>query len=307
MQQITSTVNRVSKPKFLRLGWKQSVMGYMFLVPTILLFLVFTVLPFILSIFYSFTDFNLSIIRNIEGFSNYVTALKDTQFLRSFLNVFIYAVMFVPLSIITSLLAAVLVNSKGRGVKFFRVVYYIPAVTSGVAVAYIWKWMYSYDGLFNMLTGVFGIAPSRWVSAPNYFAMFSIVLVAVWNGLGGNMLIFLAALKSVPDELYEAADIDGASSIVKLKSITLPSIAPTMYFILTMTIIGAFQMFDLVYLMVADPLSLTFTRTPVMEIYTKGFNQSRGGLGTAMSVILLCVILIATFVTQRFFKEDASA
>lgn len=302
-------VDKTKKPFFKRLGWKQSVTGYAFLAPTVIFFIVFTLLPLVMAFYYAFTDYNLIKVRNFVGFDNFIEAFKDTRFLKSFLNVFLYALMNVPLCIVTSLSAAILVNRKIRGVKVFRVLYYIPAVTSGVAIAYIWSWLYNYDyGLFNAILGKFGIGPLKWTGSDSYFALFCVVIVSVWSGLGGNMLIFLAALKGVPEDVYEAADIDGASGFKKVIYITIPSIAPTMYFILTMSIIGAFQTFDLIYMMIPGGLPLLFTETPVMKIYDKAFGSLlRAGYASAMSIILMVVIIIVTFVAQRFTKEDATA
>lgn len=285
--------------------WKQRIMGYAFLAPTLILFFVFTVLPILMSFFLSLTDYNLVYIWKMVGFRNFIDAFKKVEFLRSFLNVFVYALMVIPMSIVTALLAAVLVNTKTRGTKVFRVLYYLPAVTSGIAISYMWKWMFNEsDGLFNAVLTLLHLPTSKWVASPSYMSMFSISLVSVWSSLGGNMIIFLAALKGVSPELYEAAEVDGASAFRRLWSITLPSIAPTMYFIVTMSIINAFQLFDTVFVMVPQTKALLFAQTPVLLIYEEGFHQFKGGYGTAMSIILFAVIMIVTFATQAFMKED---
>lgn len=286
------------------LFFKQRLMGYVFLLPTAVLFLIFTVVPFIMAFYLSFFEYNLLEVGESVGFEYYSTAFSNTEFMKSFLNILIYAVMYVPSIIIISLLAAVLGNSELFGSKAMRVIFYLPCITGSIATAYVWRWMFDVEsGVFNGILDMFGLPESQWLSSRSYLVMVCIVMVSVWSGIGNNMLIFLAALKGVSPELYEAANLDGANKAQKLWYITVPSIAPTMYFITTMSIIGAFQMFDLVYAMVPSN-SMEWGRTPVVMIYEIGFTRFRGGLGTAMSIILFAVIMIVTFLFQRVAKED---
>ena len=286
------------------LFFKQRLMGYIFLLPTAVLFLIFTVVPFIMAFYLSFFEYNLLEVGESVGFEYYRTAFSNTEFMKSFLNILIYAVMYVPSIIIISLLAAVLGNSELFGSKAMRIIFYLPCITGSIATAYVWRWMFDVDsGVFNGILGMFGLPESQWLSSRSYLVMVCIVMVSVWSGIGNNMLIFLAALKGVSPELYEAAKLDGANKMQTLWYITVPSIAPTMYFITTMSIIGAFQMFDLVYAMVPSN-SMEWGRTPVVMIYEIGFTRFRGGLGTAMSIILFAVIMIVTFLFQRVAKED---
>ena len=286
------------------LFFKQRLMGYIFLLPTAVLFLIFTVVPFIMAFYLSFFEYNLLEVGESVGFEYYRTAFSNTEFMKSFLNILIYAVMYVPSIIIISLLAAVLGNSELFGSKAMRIIFYLPCITGSIATAYVWRWMFDVDsGVFNGILGMFGLPESQWLSSRSYLVMVCVVMVSVWSGIGNNMLIFLAALKGVSPELYEAAKLDGANKMQTLWYITVPSIAPTMYFITTMSIIGAFQMFDLVYVMVPSN-SMEWGRTPVVMIYEIGFTRFRGGLGTAMSIILFAVIMIVTFLFQRVAKED---
>ena len=286
------------------LFFKQRLMGYVFLLPTAVLFLIFTVVPFIMAFYLSFFEYNLLEVGEFVGFEYYRTAFSNTEFMKSFLNILIYAVMYVPFIIIISLLAAVLGNSELFGSKAMRIIFYLPCITGSIATAYVWRWMFDVEsGVFNGILGMFGLPESQWLSSRSYLVMVCIVMVSVWSGIGNNMLIFLAALKGVSPELYEAAKLDGANKMQTLWYITVPSIAPTMYFITTMSIIGAFQMFDLVYAMVPSN-SMEWGRTPVVMIYEIGFTRFRGGLGTAMSIILFAVIMVVTFLFQRVAKED---
>ena len=286
------------------LFFKQRLMGYIFLLPTAVLFLIFTVVPFIMAFYLSFFEYNLLEVGESVGFEYYRTAFSNTEFMKSFLNILIYAVMYVPSIIIISLLAAVLGNSELFGSKAMRIIFYLPCITGSIATAYVWRWMFDVDsGVFNGILGMFGLPESQWLSSRSYLVMVCVVMVSVWSGIGNNMLIFLAALKGVSPELYEAAKLDGANKMQTLWYITVPSIAPTMYFITTMSIIGAYQMFDLVYAMVPSN-SMEWGRTPVVMIYEIGFTRFRGGLGTAMSIILFAVIMVVTFLFQRVAKED---
>lgn len=286
------------------LFFKQRLMGYIFLLPTVVLFLIFTVVPFIMAFYLSFFEYNLLEVGEFVGFEYYSTAFSNTEFMKSFLNILIYAVMYVPSIIIISLLAAVLGNSELFGSKAMRIIFYLPCITGSIATAYVWRWMFDVEsGVFNGILGMFGLPESQWLSSRSYLVMVCVVMVSVWSGIGNNMLIFLAALKGVSPELYEAAKLDGANKMQTLWYITVPSIAPTMYFITTMSIIGAFQMFDLVYAMVPSN-SMEWGRTPVVMIYEIGFTRFRGGLGTAMSIILFAVIMVVTFLFQRVAKED---
>lgn len=286
------------------LFFKQRLMGYVFLLPTAVLFLIFTVVPFIMAFYLSFFEYNLLEVGEFVGFEYYSTAFSNTEFMKSFLNILVYAVMYVPSIIIISLLAAVLGNSELFGSKAMRIIFYLPCITGSIATAYVWRWMFDVEsGVFNGILGMFGLPESQWLSSRSYLVMVCVVMVSVWSGIGNNMLIFLAALKGVSPELYEAAKLDGANKMQTLWYITVPSIAPTMYFITTMSIIGAFQMFDLVYAMVPSN-SMEWGRTPVVMVYEIGFTRFRGGLGTAMSIILFAVIMIVTFLFQRVAKED---
>lgn len=286
------------------LRFKQHVMGYIFLAPTAALFMVFTVIPFIMAFYLAFHNYNLLEVKGAVGFEYFRTAFTNTEFMKSFLNIVIYAVMFVPLTIITSLLAAVLGNSRLKGAKFMRIIFYLPSITGSIAMAYVWRWMFDTEsGVFNGILTSFGLPALKWLDSRSYFVMLCVVMVSVWSGLGNNMLIFLAALKGVSTESYEAAKLDGANGFQTLVYITLPAIAPTMYFITTMSIIGAFQMFDLVYAMVPSG-SMEWARTPVVMLYEIGFTRFKGGLGSAMSIILFGVIMIVTFLFQRIVKED---
>lgn len=297
----TKTVKR--RTRISKLEIKEAIHGYLFLVPTVVLFVIFSLVTVIMGFVYSFTDMAPA---NPDSFNwtlyNYEYIFKDTVYLHSILNVFIYCLMSVPMTIVTSLLVAVLLNRKLRGIKAFRVLYYLPAVTSGIATAFIWRSMYSDNGLLNtIITQWLGASEGlEWVDTQNYFAMFCVALVTTWGGLGGNMLIYLAGMQGISPELYEAAKLDGANGFQRLMKITVPLLRPTTYFVMTMGIIGAFQLFDVVAMLGGS--GNYFTQTPVTQIEAE-FRHMHGGMASAQSVVLFIVIMIVTFLTQSLTRE----
>lgn len=293
-----------TRRKMSKLERKEAIQGYLFLVPTIVLFSIFSFATVIMGFVFAFTDMAPGDPENFSWtLANFEYIFKDKIYLHSILNVLIYAAMSVPMSIVSALLVAALLNRKLRGIKVFRVLYYLPAVTSGVATAFVWRWLYNDSyGLFNtILTQWFGMEEGiSWVTSQSYFAMFCIAIVTTWTGLGGNMLIYLAGMQSISPELYEAADIDGATGWQKLIKITVPLLRPTTYFILTMGLIGAFQLFDIVAMIGGG--DNYYTQTPVTQIEA-AFRHGEGGMASAQSVVLFVVIMVVTFLTQKVIKE----
>lgn len=289
------------KSKIMR---KQAVWGAAFLAPTLILFAIFTFVPVCMSFFIAVTNFNGRNFSQLEfvGLQHFAWIIDNKIFLNSILNIFIYVLMYTPQTIILSLLIANLLNSKMKGIKIFRVLFYLPAVTSAIAIAFVWKYMFNQGyGVFNSILPDFIVKyVGEWTETYSYFSLFAITMITVWTSIGGNMLVFLAGLQGISPELYEAAEIDGANSFQKLTKITVPMLAPTTFFVLTMSLIGAFQLFDVVQ-MIGD--AHKFTQTPVMMIYA-AFNKMEHGRASAESIILFVVIMITTFITQAIMKED---
>jgi ABC-type sugar transport systems, permease components len=291
-------------PNKSRLKFREGVWAWGFLSPTLVLFVVFTLIPLILAVVLSFTNYDLYSDVTSAGWANYqkiFTGVIGKDFWRTIKNVLYFAAMSVPMTVAGSLLAANLVNAKLRGMKVYRFIYYLPAVTSGVATAFCWKMLLNYNnGFINSIITMLGGERIDWLGSYSYLPLFSIAIIATWGALGGNMLIYLAALKGINPDLYEAADLDGANGVKKFLHITLPSVRPTTFFIVTMSIIGAFQLFDTVYFVSSGSI---FTNTPVLLIYTVAFKDGYAGLGSAMSVVLFLIIMAVTFVVQKLLKE----
>lgn len=281
--------------------------GIILALPFCVLFAVFTVWPVLQSMFMSFTDTKVTDIRTpfsvgFVGLDNYVHALTDPLFARAALNTAIFVIVGVPLTIGVALLAAVVLNrgiSKFR--NFFRVGFYTPVVTSIVAVAVVWKFLYQPDnGLINTVLGAVGIDGPHWLGDPRT-SLLSLILMAVWRNFGTGMLIFLAGLQVVPPTLLEAASLDGAGAWKRFWYITLPTIRPTMLFVMVTTTIGYLQFFEEPFVMTqGGPLHSTLS----VSLYTyQQFGFGNYGLAGAMAYITLIVIVIVTFIQFRITRE----
>ena len=283
--------------------------AWFFLAPALLLIGVFFFLPVAASLLLSVTDFDIYGIANpantrFVGLQNYAKLLHTPEFWKALKNTFYFAIVGGPLTIAVSLGAALLLNSKlVRFKSFFRTIYFTPFVTTLVAVAIVWRYLYhTRYGLFNYGLAHLGIAPIDWLGNPHW-AMPAIILMSVWKNFGYNMLIFIAGLQSVPEELYDAAEIDGAGAFRRFFSITLPMLAPTLVFISVITMIGYFQLFSEPYVMTQGG-PLRSTTSVVLMMYEEGFRWWRMGYAAAIAFVLFIVILIATLVQFRLQKEE---
>ncbi|WP_410771371.1 carbohydrate ABC transporter permease [Fontibacillus sp. BL9] len=282
-------------------SWHKYKYPYLFIAPAILLLTVFSILPIIIALVISFTDMDLlglADFSNIHGagFTNYLGLFKDPVFIKSIVNTGIYVIIGVPLVILFSMAAALLLN-YGTSWLFntFRVVYYLPSITNIVAVAVVWGYLYnSRYGLFNYILSWFGIPGQAWLQDP-MLAKLSLILMAVWKAIGLNMIIFLAALQGIPRSYYEAAEIDGATGWKKLRYITIPLLSFATFFVTITTLIGWIQFFE-------EPLVMTKggplngTMSMALFIYNNGFKLSDFGYAASGSFVLFIIIIIATIV-----------
>src|SRR5829696_250875 len=287
-----------------------NTVAWFFLAPALLLIFVFFFLPVAASLVLSVTDFDLYGIADpantrFVGLENYSRLMKTPDFWLALRNTFYFAFVGGPLTIAVSLGAALLLSSKLVRFKgLFRTIYFTPFVTTLVAVAIVWKYLYhTRYGLFNYALGAIGVGPIDWLGDPHW-AMPAIILMAVWKSFGYNMLIFIAGLQAIPEDLYDAAEIDGASAIRRFFSITLPMLAPTLVFIAVITMIGYFQLFAEPYVMTQGG-PLRSTTSVVLLMYEEGFRWWRMGYAAAIAFVLFIVILLATLVQFRLQKERA--
>ena len=284
--------------------------AYIFLAPALSAIFVFFFIPVLAAFIISFTDFDIYALGDIStvrfvGLNNYLKLFDDPLFFTAFKNTFYFVIMSGPLSIAVSLGAALLLNSKLVKYKsIFRLSYFIPVVTTLVAVAIVWRFIYHPKfGIINYLLSLIGIAPIDWLGEPST-AMPAIVLMSVWKNFGYNMIIFIAGLQNIPEDLYEAASIEGASEWQQFKSITLPMLAPTTIFISIITMIGYFQLFAEPYVMTqGGPLNSTLSIVQFM--YQEGFRWWNMGYSAAIAFVLFFIIMIGTVVQLKVQKSSS--
>jgi len=277
--------------------------GYFFIAPSLLFLFVFVVVPIFAALYLSFTHYNLLKPPRWGGLDNYLSLLADQRFMHSIVNTLIFAGVTIPTGTALALLFALVVNQRIKGITFFRTAFYLPVVTSFVAVALIWLWLYEpQTGFMNYLLHLVGLPPSEWLQSPKT-ALLSIILFSVWKNIGYNMMIYLAGLQGIPAHLYEAAEIDGAGHWEKFRSITLPLLQPTTFFVVVVWFIGALQMFvQVLVLTQGGPLDSTIT--VVYLVYSNAFENLKMGYAAAISFVLFVFIGAITFVNTRILNYD---
>lgn len=275
-----------------------------FLLPNLLGVIFFIVIPIISSLVISFSDWDLIGQFNFIGIENYIQIFKDASFWNSFKNTILFILGYIPLVLVFGLGAALLLNQKIKFRATFRAIYFLPVVTSWVAVSLVWKWLYNPNlGLINYFLSLVGIAGPEWLNNPDT-AMLSIVLTSVWKDIGFVMVIFLGGLQNISPSYYEAASIDGASSSRKFWHITLPLLAPTTFLVTIISLINSFQVFDQVMIMTeGGPAGAT--KVLVQNIYNHAFRYNEMGYAAAMSWVLFIVIFAVTLVQVKFQNKGA--
>lgn len=281
---------------------------YIFLTPALSAIFIFFFIPVITAFVLSFTDFDIYALGSIWntrfiGFDNYLKLFNDPLFWKALKNTFFFVISAGPLSVIVSLAAAIMLNSKLVKYKgLFRMVYFIPVVTTLVAVAIVWRFIYHPRfGILNYFLGFFGINPIDWLGDPTW-AMPAIVLMSIWKTFGYNMIIFIAGLQNIPEYLYEAAVIEGAGSWQQFRRITLPMLAPTTLFISIITMIGFFQLFAEPYIMTqGGPLNSTLSI--VQYMYQEGFRWWNMGYSASLAFVLFFIIFIVTLIQMKVQKN----
>ena len=270
--------------------------GYLYILPWFLGFAIFGLFPICLSLYMSFTDWPIIGTAKWVGLKNYVNLFSDEKFLESLYVTIRYGLISVPLTMAASCTVALVLNSKIKGLSFYRTVYYIPAVVSGVAVGVIWRWILDPgNGLVNGALGAFGIEGPGWLTDPAW-VLPSYLMIAVW-GAGGGMLTYLVALNEVPKDLYESANLQGAGYFKKLFKITLPLMKSILYYNLVMGIIGAFKKFTDAYILGGAGNQGKYV---LLYLYDTAFRNFKMGYASAMSWLLLIVILLTTMLVFKF-------
>jgi len=280
------------------LAKRRAVNGYLFLLPNLLGFLTFSVFPIGAALYLTFTNWDLASTPKFTGLANFAQMVDDWIFWKALVNTFYFAFVSVGIGLIIAFFLALLINRKMRGVLIFRLIYFLPQLTLMVAAAIVWLWIYHPEfGLVNHLLGLLGIEGPRWLTDSRW-AMPAIIIMSNWKGIGYAMLIFLAGLQGIPEELYEAAVVDGANWFQQLTHITIPMVSPTTFFVLTTSLIGAFQGFDQFYIMTKGGPAFA-TTTLVLYIFNNGFQFFEMGYATSMAAVLFLCILAMTLVQWR--------
>ncbi|MHB8064321.1 MAG: carbohydrate ABC transporter permease [Ruminiclostridium sp.] len=287
--------------------WNSSKYALLFLAPWMIGFLVFSIYPIFHSLYLSFTDFNLFQAPKLIGMENYKSLMGDPRFIQSCKVTSIYVFVGVPLQLAFALLLALVLNRGIHGLKYFRAIYYLPALLGGsVAISVLWRQVFGMQGIINQFFGFLGLPDTvtsiSWISNPKY-ALITLIILRVWQ-FGSPMIIFIAGLKQIPLELYESASIDGANTVRKFIYITLPMLSPIILFNLVMQIISAFQAFTPAYIIggvsggALDSL-LFYT----LYLYTIGFNYFKMGYASSIAWVLMIAISILTLFIFKFSKN----
>ncbi len=283
---------------------KESRMGWLFVAPATFHLLIFAIIPmayaFIISL-YKYQIFREN--PEFTGLKNYSLALTEEPFLNSLWQSFRFAALSVPLGMILALLIALLVNQKLRGMAIFRTLFYIPAISSGVAIAMLWTYVFLPDtGMINMATALFGIESVDFLNRTEW-AMYALVFMSMWVGLGPRMVLFLAGLINIPQSLYEAAQIDGASNWRQFWKVTLPMLVPTTFFVMVTSTIGAMQVFTPVYMMTKGGPEES-TDVVGYHIYNEAWVNFNTGLASAKSFVLLAIIILISIFQFRLMRNQ---
>lgn len=283
---------------------RENITGWLFVLPLVVYFIVFQLAPMIIAFVISLNEWNMRTPMKFVGFQNYIHLLTNYEglyddFWPSLIVTIKYIILTVPPSVILVLIVAALLNSKVRGEGIFKTIFYIPSVTSGVAIAAIWMFMLDpQNGMINQLLGTH-------ISflATKSTALYTLAVMAIWGGLGYNTLIMLSAMKGINESLYEAAEIDGAGAISKFFHVTLPSVTPIIFFISITSVIGSFQAFDQMYLTTGGGPEKS-TMTYMLGLYNQAFEYNHMGIACAMSYILFIIIMIITFIQFKVQPQN---
>ncbi len=275
----------------------------LFLSPTLLIFGVFVAFPVVFSFYLSFHKWNMfSPERSFVGLDNYLRIMRNPEFWIVLRHTLVYTLGTVPLNMVLALLVAYVLNRRIAGKKLLRAAFFAPVVVSPVAAAVIWRWIYEPNfGILNYALGSIGIPPVNWLNDPTA-AMFSLIIMGVWKSFGINMVLFAAGLQGIPEHYYEAAEIDGASPLARFWNITLPLLSPTTLFILVMSVIGSFQVFDIVYVLTSGG-PLDSTKVLVFYLYEHAFKYFDMGYASAVAYLMFAIIFVLTLLQMRYFKN----
>ena len=290
------------QPKQKNFSWKFSWTPYLFLLPAIAFLGLTSFLPVLQAIYLSFTNYDFVSSPTFNGWQNYINLWRDRTFWKVLSNTLVYLSFVVPSLVILPLVLAILVNQKLRSIKFFRAVYYFPVIVSVVVAGIAWKWVYAENGILNYFLSIitFQSVKVPWLTDPRT-AIFAIIAVVIWRGVGYYMVIYLAGLQAIPVDLYEAAAIDGSDGWQKHVDITIPLMQPYIILVSIISSISAMKIFEEVYIM-SQGGPANSTKTVVYYLYDKGFTSLEMGYASAIGVFLFLIIFTISILTFKFIN-----
>ncbi len=289
---------------------RQTLIAYSFIAPNFIGFAIFTLGPIILAFIMAFTEWDGNNPMQFTGLANYKEIFTDDRFLAALKNTIVYSIFTVPLTIVVALALAILLNQKIKGRTFFRTVTFFPYVASLVAVAAVWNMLFtpSEEGLINqMLINVFHADPLKWAASPDT-VLLTIVLFSIWKNMGYYMVIYLAGLQGISEDLYEAASLDGADAWQRFKYVTLPQLKPTTFFVTVMLTISCFKIYDIVYMLAGGSNGVVNKSAIVLVyyVYEEAFRNWKLGKASASALVLFVIVLAVTLIQFKGEKNYAN-
>jgi multiple sugar transport system permease protein len=281
---------------------KEELTGFAFVSPWVFGFVVFLIYPLVASLYFAFCDYSVLRPPIWTGLDNFITLFNDDVFWKALGNTVYFTVFYLPLSLVVSLGLAMLLNTKVKGMAFYRTIFYLPSLVPMVATAVLFLWVFDSDhGVVNQILGSAGLKGPPWLTDPAW-SKITIILLSLW-GAGNTMIIYLAGLQEVPQSLYEAAEVDGAKAWTKTWAVTLPMISPVMFFNLVMGIVGSIQIFTIPYIMFPDGAPTRSTYFYTAYLFDNAFRFHNMGYACAMGWIMFLIILGLTLFAQRFTEK----
>jgi putative chitobiose transport system permease protein len=287
---------------------KISLTPYLFLTPALIIIAVFLLYPVIAVVYYSFTDFSISTPPVWIGLRNYQELVNDTIFRQALIHSFIYIIV-TPILIVLSIILAIVVNRKLPGINAFRAMYYVPVISGSIAVGIAWRLMLDTNGLLNSLLMAMGIlnSPVQWLAEPNYTLIIA-MLLTIWAGLGYYMMIFLAGLQNIPDELYDAAVIDGCNPIQKHFYVSIPGLRPQITLVLVISSLAAVEVFNEIYVLTGGLGGILNSGvTIVFYLWRQAFRLQHAGKASAIAIVLMVITLLFSIVNIRLMEKGGEA
>jgi len=296
---LTAAVETIAPPRYSVAARRDWFAAFVFLLPNLVSIGLFTLIPVVAGFFLSFTNWDMLSDPQWVGLENYQDILKDRQFWNALRNTVIYTLIVIPGGLAVSMLLALALNSKIKGTAIYQAIFFLPYVSSTVAIALVWKWIYHPDyGVLNAMLRAVGLPGVDWLTNPSV-ALISVAIVQIWQTAGYNMVLLLAGLRAIPKDYYEAARIDGASPWTIFWSITVPLLMPTIFFVTTISIIASFQVFNLIYVMTGGGPGNS-TKVYVFYLWENGFSFFKMGYASALAYVLFVIILAITLIQARF-------